>query len=66
MRFSTWDDLREAMPSDLPWAIRESILGNVVVGNFSDHFAVSLGLAISRCLRQSSVIEQSDDGQGRG
>ncbi len=54
MRFSTWDDLREAMPSDLPWAIREAILGNVVVGNYSPNIAVWLGLAISRHLRQSS------------
>ena len=52
MRFNTYDDLREAMPSNLPWAIREVILSNVVVGNFSDHFAISLGRVIASRLRK--------------
>ena len=40
------------MPSNLPFAIREAILGNVVVGNFTDQFAVMLALKIDAKLRQ--------------
>lgn len=55
--YNTWDDLREAMPSDLPFGIREAILGNVVVGNFTDHFAVRLAQTIGKGLREGQQLE---------
>lgn len=57
MRYTTWDDLREAMPSDLPFGIREVILGNVVVGNFTDHFAIRLAQTIGKGLREGQQLE---------
>lgn len=55
--YTTWDDLREAMPSDLPFGIHEAILGNVVVGNFTDHFAVRLAQTIGKGLREGRQLE---------
>ena len=55
--YATWDDLREAMPSDLPFGIREAILGNVVVGNFTDNFAVRLAQTIGKGLREGRQLE---------
>lgn len=45
------------MPSDLPFGIREAILGNVVVGNFTDHFAVRLAQTIGKGLREGRQLE---------
>lgn len=53
--YRTWDSLREAMPRDLPYAIREVILGNVVVGNLTDHLAVRLAQTIARKLEKPKL-----------
>lgn len=47
----TYDDLRKALPTNLPFAMREAIIGNVVVGNFSANDAVIIGFAISQKIR---------------
>ena len=44
----TYDELRQALPEDLPWAIREVLVGNVVVGNYTPHQALLIGRAIDR------------------
>jgi hypothetical protein len=43
----TYDHMREAMPRELPWAIKEAIGRNIVVGNLSEHQALALSRAIS-------------------
>lgn len=44
----SYDDLRAALPQDLPWAIKEAIIGNVVVGNFTWQTALIIGRAIDK------------------
>ena len=48
------------MPSGLPFGIREAILGNVVVGNFTDHCAVRLAQTISKKLQKVKEGQQLD------
>jgi hypothetical protein len=43
----TYDHMREAMPRELPWAIKEAIGSNIVVGNLSELQALALSRAIS-------------------
>jgi len=50
--------LRKHWPESLPWAIRELIIGNMVVGNFSQAFAADLGFAIAKRLESVSEQEQ--------
>ena len=50
MRYRYFDDLRDALPESLPWQIRELILGNVIVGNFTDTEAIKLANIIDKKL----------------
>jgi len=42
----TYDQLRQALPQDLPWAIKEVLISNVIVGNYTTHQALLIGRAI--------------------
>jgi hypothetical protein len=45
--------LRKHMPTSLPWAIRELIIANVVVGNYSMARASDLSQVLDRILAES-------------
>jgi hypothetical protein len=47
-------ELRETMPSELPSPIKEVILGNVVVGNFTPEVAMLIAGAIAKKLKGES------------
>jgi hypothetical protein len=47
--------LREALPVDLPWAIKELIIANVVVGNFNRWQALAIAQAIANKLKGVEV-----------
>ena len=48
---NTYQDLRDALPSDLPFGVRESSIGNVVVGNLTPGYAVIFGRKLAEALR---------------
>jgi len=53
---NTYEDLREAMPTELPWAIREALIGNVVVGNYTPEISLRLASTIDKHLRESAQM----------
>lgn len=50
---TVYDELRKDL-NDLPWVIREFLVGNVVVGNYTQHGASTIG----SILRQRMVKDQ--------
>lgn len=42
----TYDEIRKAMPKKLSWVIKELLIGNVVVGNYSGLTAIRLAETI--------------------
>jgi hypothetical protein len=59
----TYDRLRDVLPSDLPCAVREALIGNVVVGNLSVTGALHVGVAIAERLRR---LEREELAQALG
>ena len=55
---NTYQDLRDALPSDLPFGVREALIGNVVVGNLSPEFAVTFGRKLAEAIR--NVADQKN------
>lgn len=46
------DYLRKHMPDTLPWAVRELIIANVVVGNYTPAHAADLSGILARILSE--------------
>ncbi len=52
------EDLREAL-SDLPFGVREALIGNVVIGAFSEHFAVTFGRKLAEAIRNAEQNQKN-------
>jgi len=58
MTKTPYDYIRAQFPRELPWAIGELLIGNVVVGNLSPHGAVRVGQAIAKaCPEQPDLFK---------
>lgn len=51
------DLLRKHWPPELPWAVRELIIANVIVGNYTLAYATDLGFILARVCSSSPQQE---------